>query len=124
MCRRCFCCNSSLNRHKRPPSISGIKVDTNIDLDQNSSANGGLGGSGGLAYNCANIRVNNIVVVLGNSTHMTQPVSFGINGDKLEITTDEEGNTFINGIKMEESALPDGTKVFLFKDKIVNTSTE
>lgn len=98
MCQRCCFCSSSGHRRK-PPAVSGIRVNTDIN-------------------------VNNIIVILGDSRLAGIPISFGVNGKTLDITTDEIGNTLLNGMKMDENALPDGTKVFLFKNKQMESHSE
>lgn len=119
MCNRCFSCNNS-HHNRRPPTASSLRVNTDVDVDQTSTANGGLGGSGGISFNYADIEVNNILVIIGNNNNGGggyPPVSLGMNGTDFQITSDEYGNTLLNGEKMNEQALADGTRVFLFKNK-------
>lgn len=40
----------------------------------------------------------------------------GLKERNVDITMDEKGNTFVNGKKMHEEELANGTKVFIFKN--------
>jgi outer membrane lipoprotein SlyB len=39
-----------------------------------------------------------------------------MNDRKVDITVDKDGNTLVNGQKMDEQELDNGTKVFIFRN--------
>lgn len=89
-------------------------------------ANGGAGGDGGNAtsVNYASVQVDNVVIINSNVDGNGQYPAYTI-GDgnrKLEIRLDENGETFVNGTKMDEQTLGDGTKVLIFRDSKVKSS--
>jgi len=95
---------------------------TNTQTVAASGGSGGEGGRGGEVSqsNSASITIDNVnVIVLACNTDIggTSPALTLNRGDRqLDLKIDEDGNTFINGKKMEEVALENGTKVFVFRD--------
>jgi hypothetical protein len=89
-------------------------------------ANGGAGGDGGNAtsLNYASVVVDNVVIINSNVDGDGQYPAYtiGTGNRKLEIRLDENGETFVNGTKMDEQTLGDGTKVLIFRDSKVNNS--
>jgi hypothetical protein len=89
-------------------------------------ANGGTGGAGGNAtsLNYASVVVDNVVIINSNVDGDGQYPAYtiGTGNRKLEIRLDENGETFVNGAKMDEQTLGDGTKVLIFRDSKVNNS--
>ncbi len=89
-------------------------------------ANGGAGGAGGDAtsLNYASVVVDNVVIINSNVDGDGQYPAYtiGTGNRKLEIKVDENGETFVNGTKMDEQTLGDGTKVLIFRDSKVNNS--
>ncbi len=75
---------------------------------------GGAGGNGGTAENTATVSVENVVIIACNTDTPTA-VSLGTNSRTLDINVDKDGNTFVNGEKMDEEKLSDGTKVLIFR---------
>ena len=47
-------------------------------------------------------------------------VKLGMNDREVDIKVDPDGNTFVNGKKMDEEALENGTKVFIFRNSEAN----
>lgn len=89
-------------------------------------ANGGAGGAGGDAtsVNYASVVVDNVVIINSNVDGDGQYPAYtiGTGNRKLEIKLDENGETFVNGTKMDEQTLGDGTKVLIFRDSKVKNS--
>lgn len=89
-------------------------------------ANGGDGGAGGNAasVNYASVVVDNVVIINSNVDGNRQYPAYtiGTGNRKLEIKVDENGETFVNGEKMDEKTLDDGTKVLIFRDSKVQNS--
>ena len=89
-------------------------------------ATGGDGGNGGDATssNTSSVTVDvENVIVITSSTDGPPPVyTIGTRNRNLEIKVDENGDTFVNGNKMVEQALDDGTKVLIFRDSKTSTS--
>lgn len=89
-------------------------------------ANGGAGGSGGNAtsLNYASVVVDNVVIINSNVDGNGQYPAYtiGTGNRNLEIKLDENGDTFVNGTKMDEQTLGDGTKVLIFRDSKVSNS--
>jgi len=95
---------------------------TNTQTVAASGGSGGEGGRGGEVSqsNSASITIDNVnVIVLACNTDIggSCPALTLNRGDRqLDLKIDEDGNTFVNGKKMEEVALENGTKVFVFRD--------
>lgn len=89
-------------------------------------ANGGAGGAGGDAtsLNYASVEVDNVVIINSNVDGNGQYPAYtiGTGNRKLEIRVDENGEAFVNGTKMDEQTLGDGTKVLIFRDSKVQNS--
>ncbi|MEL7647590.1 MAG: hypothetical protein AAGU76_05825 [Sedimentibacter sp.] len=89
-------------------------------------AAGGEGGNGGNATSSntatVSVDVENVVVIANSSDGPPTAFTIGTRNRNLEIRVDENGDTFVNGKKMEEQALEDGTKVMIFKDSQVKNS--
>lgn len=89
-------------------------------------ANGGAGGDGGNAtsLNYASVVVDNVVIINSNVDGDGQYPAYtiGTGNRKLEIRVDENGEAFVNGAKMDEQTLGDGTKVLIFRDSKVQNS--
>jgi len=89
-------------------------------------ANGGAGGNGGdsTALNYASVEVENVVIINSNVDGNGQYPAYtiGAGNRNLEIKVAENGDTFVNGQKMDEQTLGDGTKVLIFRDSKVNNS--
>jgi hypothetical protein len=94
-----------------------------------NSASGGSGGSGGAGgsnsqSNSASVSIDNCTVVMvscdGNSPSTT--LTLGRTDRQVDVKIDEDGNTYVNGKKMDEVALENGTKVFIFRDSEVKKS--
>lgn len=87
-------------------------------------ANGGAGGSGGDAssVNYASVTVENVVIINSNVNGENPGYTIGNANRNLEIKVAENGDTFVNGTKMDEQTLGDGTKVLIFRDSKVNNS--
>lgn len=116
----------------RSPAAEEIAELDNVVLGEGASAiggdatggnggAGGAGGNGGTVSNSATVTVENTVVVVcdGNGA---AGLRINGNGRNLDIEVDENGDTFVNGQKMDEEKLADGTKVFLFKNSEVKKS--
>lgn len=90
------------------------------DATGGNGGNGGTGGAGGTVTNTAVVTTVNVIVISDNEVGTTPGLTIGTgNGNgKLDISSDESG-TFVNGQKMEESALGDGTKVYIFRNSEV-----
>lgn len=123
------------NHNNRRNSV-GININATIDQDSDASANGGNGGrggngnagdggSGGNGGNGgaiditqeASIEVENVVIIANDPSNLPYYLNINNNERKLEIKSDADGNILVNGQKMDEQVLDDGTKVFVFKNK-------
>lgn len=88
-----------------------------------NGGNGGAGGAGGAITQTASVTVENYVIINAADNLTTPPkMKLGINGKHVEVTMDENGNTFVNGQKMDEQQLDNGTKVFIFRNNEVKKS--
>lgn len=80
----------------------------------------GTGGAGGTAQNTATVNVEQVVVIVPENNGPYPTVTLGTNSNNIkrnvEITMDEKGNTFVNGQKMDEQELANGTKVMIFRN--------
>jgi len=96
------------------------------DGGEGGDANGGAGGAGGDAtsLNYASVEVDNVVIINSNVDGNGQYPAYtiGTGNRKLEIRVDENGEAFVNGTKMDEQTLGDGTKVLIFRDSKVQNS--
>lgn len=108
------------------PPVDGILENPTVDTstggnaigpDAGDGGNGSPGGNGGT--NNATIVAENIFVVKTNGDGVSPPpLALGLNNRQIDITTDENGNTLVNGQKMAEETLGDGTKVFIFRNTL------
>ncbi len=79
-----------------------------------AEANGGDGGSAS-ASNTATVDFDQVVVItINGDTPTTTRVA--TNNRNLEIKVNGNGEAFVNGVKMDEKELGDGTKVMVFKE--------
>lgn len=83
-------------------------------------AAGGAGGAGGVGGNAsvsnsAAVTIENYVIVCCDKKGNHPGLTLGTNNRKLDIKVDENGDTFVNGQKMDETEFEDGTKVFIFR---------
>jgi hypothetical protein len=76
---------------------------------------GGRGGDGGTATNEATVAIENVIVISCNGDGPSHALTLGTNNRKLDIEVNENGETLVNGQKMQEESLPDGTKVLIFR---------
>jgi len=83
-----------------------------------TGGDGGNGGDGGDASvsNSAAVTVENVVVICCDEKGSHPGLTLGTNNRKVNIKVDENGDTFVNGQKMDETKLEDGTKVFIFRN--------
>lgn len=81
-----------------------------------SAGAGGAGGAGGVSANSATAEINNVVVLSYGGSGAAPGFQIGLNEKKLDIRIDEDGTAYVNGKKMKESQLENGTKVFIFND--------
>lgn len=122
-----------LNNSSEQRSMTGIATDLGLLTDKTASsadagdANGtaGSGGNGGNTGNAgsnnASIISENVVVISTGANGAPPALSLGLNGRSIDITTDENGNTLVNGQSMTEETLRDGTKVFIFRNNDVKS---
>jgi hypothetical protein len=80
---------------------------------------GGTGGTGGSVSNSASVSVENVVVICCDENGSAPCLTLGTNNRKVIIKVDENGDTYVNGQKMNETELEDGTKVFIFRNSEV-----
>lgn len=97
----------------QPPNGTGTTVSGG-DAD----AEGGDGGNA-TATNIAEVTVENVIIITGNSDHPMPPIHLGSNGRNMDIKIDKEGNAFVNGKKLDAQNLEDGSKVLIFRDNQV-----
>lgn len=95
-------------------SISASGGDANAGSG-GYGGDGGAGGAGGSASNSSSISIENVLIINGDTAQYGS-YSLGTNGKKLNITVDEDGNTLVNGKKLDEEELEDGTKVLIFRN--------
>lgn len=118
-----------------PRSAPGVPVNGEPNAAQpledptgasGGDATGGDGGNGGSATSSntasATVDVENVIIIAGSSDGPPPVYTIGTRNRNLEIRVDENGDTFVNGKKMEEQALEDGTKIMIFKDSQVKNS--
>ena len=105
----------SENRRSEEEYESRINIITPVDIWQIGFANGG---NGGTVTNTAVVTTVNVIVFSGNETGTTPGLTIGTGNRNIDISADENG-TFVNGQKIDETALDDGTKVFVFRDSEV-----
>lgn len=94
---------------------------SNGSTTNGSAGSGGNGGNGGSASNTVSAEINNAVVLMYNGGSDSASYSVGLNDKKLDIKIDEDGSVYVNGTKLEEAKLDDGTKLFVFTDKKANS---
>ncbi|MEL7655702.1 MAG: hypothetical protein AAGU75_07325 [Bacillota bacterium] len=87
------------------------------DAAGGNGGNGGTGGAGGTVTNTAVVTTVN-VIVFSNETENTPGLTIGTGSGNLDISSNESG-TFVNGQKLDETALGDGTKVYIFRNSEV-----
>ena len=80
---------------------------------------GGTGGNGGTASNTATVTIDNVVVVVLADVEVDTGLTLGTNQRKLNINMDKNGDTFVNGQKLDEEKLADGTKVLIYRNSEV-----
>ena len=97
-------------------SESSSSTATGGSATAGSGGDGGNGGIGGTASNSASVQVDNMVVICCDGNGPDQTIRLGMNDRKVEITVDKDGNTLVNGQKMDEQELENGTKVFIFRN--------
>lgn len=97
----------------QPPNGTGTTVSGG-DAD----ADGGDGGNA-TSTNIAEVTVENVIIIAGNSDHPMPPIHLGSNGRNMDIKIDKEGNAFVNGKKLDAQNLEDGSKVLIFRDNQV-----
>jgi hypothetical protein len=86
----------------------------NATIGTSAGGAGGAGGDGGTASNTATVAIENVIIISCNSD-TPNGVSIGTGSRTLDIKVDENGDTFVNGEKMDEKKLSDGTKVLIFR---------
>lgn len=86
----------------------------NATIGTAAGGTGGAGGNGGTAENNATVAIENVVIISCNSDTPTG-IRIGANSRTLDIEVDKDGSTFVNGEKMDEKELSDGTKVLIFR---------
>lgn len=101
--------------------VSTLEDVGNVTTTSASTAgDGGEGGRGGevsaTQSNNAEINVDNTNVIILSCNGQYPPTGLNIGGGsrQLDIRVNEQGETFINGQKMEERNMPDGTRVYVF----------
>ncbi len=104
-------------------------VTVSAVIGTTSGGSGGGGGAGGenssTQSNSSTITVENMNVIILACDHSTDPsVSLGVNNRKLDIRVDENGDTYLNGEKMDEKDLGNGTKVFIFRNSESQNTTD
>lgn len=88
-----------------------------------NGGSGGAGGAGGAITQSAAVAVENYVIINPGNNYPGPPaIKLGVNGKQVDVTMDENGNTFVNGQKMDEQQLDNGTKVFIFRNNEVKKS--
>lgn len=85
-----------------------------------SGGAGGTGGNGGTASNAASVQVDNMIIVCCDGKGPGTALKLGTNDRKIDVTVDRDGNTYVNGKKMDEEVLENGTKVFIFRNSEAN----
>lgn len=81
-----------------------------------NGGSGGTGGNGGAASNSSAVQVDNMIIICCDGNGPGTAIKLGTNDRKVDITVDQDGNTFVNGKKMDEEELENGTKVFIFRN--------
>lgn len=84
----------------------------------NANANGGDGGNAA-ATNVAEVTVENVIIITGNSHQPIPLINLGSNGRNMDIKIDKEGNAFVNGKKLDAQELGDGSRVLVYRENNV-----
>lgn len=131
--------NSSNQNRRRCPNDEDsediINLGTNLKIVQDGEANGGDGGNarggdggdggdGGVVTNVATAVIDNVVVIVtDNEIETDLALGLGLNNKQLDLKVDDKGSVFINGKKMNETQLDNGTKVFVLRDEVTKSTT-
>ncbi|MBR0599193.1 hypothetical protein KCX82_14985 [Clostridiales bacterium BAD-6] len=92
-----------------------------------TGGNGGTAGAGGSVSNSAVVTVVDVIVFVDSANNILdgiEPVSLDLNGRKVDIRLTDNGETFVNGEKLAEQQLENGTKVYIFKNTETQESQE
>lgn len=137
-CVPCEWCDCGADTEE-PVQDGAINLNTTVNVWQSGDARGGdanggdCGGAGGTAgdggtvSNSAITTVVDVVVVVGsgNGNNNTggdgtiEPIALDLNGRKVNIQLSDNGQTYVNGERLEEQQLGDGTKVYVFRKEEV-----
>lgn len=97
-----------------------------IKANNTSISSAGSGGNANV-NNIAEVDITQMIIIppcCGPYDGPPPQYQIGLNGKKLDITMDDQGNTFVNGKKMDIEKLDDGTNVFLFKNHVMKKNGE
>ncbi len=84
-------------------------------IGTSTGGNGGNGGNG-TASNSSSITINQTIAIsITCNSDTPSGVRIGTADRTLDIEVDENGDTFVNGEKLDDKELSDGTKVLIFK---------
>lgn len=83
---------------------------------------GGSGGNGGTATNSVTVAIDNIIIISNNSDGPGSEYKIGMQDRTLDFKVDENGDTYVNGKRMDSDELDDGTKVYIFKNRTESNS--
>lgn len=110
-----------------------VNLGTNLKIIQDGDANGGDGGNGGnggnggdggVITNVATAVIDNVVVIIAdNEVDVDLALGLGLNNRQLDLKVDDKGGVSINGKKMNETQLENGTKVFVLRDGVTKSTT-
>lgn len=114
------------------PLSNGLELGASIALGDAAAAggsasggdggNGGAGGAGGTVTQTVETTIENVVVINCDGQNGPPGLRFGQNGRTIDIRVDEKGNTLVNGEKMDEKILENGSKVLIVRSDDVKHS--
>lgn len=86
--------------------------------------NGGAGGNGGTVEQSVTASIENVIVIECDGINGPPAIRLGQNDRTIDINVDKDGNTLVNGVKMEETELDDGTKVLIVRNNEVKKNSK
>jgi hypothetical protein len=97
-------------------AVNTLQEESAATATGGSGGDGGNGGIGGAATNTASVTIDNVIMICCHGKGPDSAIRLGMNERKVDITVDKDGNTLVNGKKMDEEELENGTKVFIFRN--------
>lgn len=100
---------------KEEAAVEPAQNETGGNVVGGAAASTGGEGGDAVSFNYAQVDVENIIVISSNGTGPDTAFTLGTNKRNYDIKVNKDGETFVNGQKMDEQELDDGTKVFILR---------